>query len=130
MSILTQMETGRAKPGVYTRLMWRTASELRAFKFVLVVPTPAIKEGARTLSPAIQTAFFTVLRKYAIKLCTINAGDFEVKSGRKIFRPSLLSFTDASRRDSHTIQALLINAQMLNSASMTRDDMIKRYWVG
>uniref|UniRef100_UPI0032993C4B hypothetical protein n=1 Tax=Salmonella enterica TaxID=28901 RepID=UPI0032993C4B len=54
-------------------------------------------------------------------LCTINAGDFKVNPGRKNFPAQILSFTDASRRDSHTIQDLLINAQMLNSASMTRD---------
>lgn len=65
-----------------------------------------------------------------MELCTINAGDFKVKSGVKNFPAQLLSFTDASRRDSHTIQVLLINAQMLNSASMTRDDYDQTLWAG
>ncbi|EBP4365148.1 type III restriction-modification system endonuclease [Salmonella enterica] len=119
-----KMETGTGKTYVYTRLMYELHQNYGLFKFVLVVPTPAIKEGARNFitSDYARQHFSQFYENTRMELCTINAGDFKVKSGRKNFPAQLLSFTDASRRDSHTIQVLLINAQMLNSASMTRDD--------
>lgn len=52
-NIDVKMETGTGKTYVYTRLMYELHQNYGLFKFVLVVPTPAIKEGARTLSPAI-----------------------------------------------------------------------------
>ncbi len=123
-NIDVKMETGTGKTYVYTRLMYELHQKYGLFKFVLVVPTPAIKEGARNFitSDYARQHFSQFYENTRMELCTINAGDFKVKSGRKNFPAQLLSFTDASRRDSHTIQVLLINAQMLNSASMTRDD--------
>ncbi|EBG1880506.1 type III restriction-modification system endonuclease, partial [Salmonella enterica subsp. enterica serovar Schwarzengrund] len=123
-NIDVKMETGTGKTYVYTRLMYELHQNYGLFKFVLVVPTPAIKEGARNFitSDYARQHFSQFYENTRMELCTINAGDFKVKSGRKNFPAQLLSFTDASRRDSHTIQVLLINAQMLNSASMTRDD--------
>lgn len=119
-----KMETGTGKTYVYTRLMYELHRQYGLFKFVLVVPTPAIKEGARNFitSDYARQHFSQFYENTRIELSTINAGDFKAKSGRKNFPVQLLNFTDASRRNSHTIQVLLINAQMLNSASMTRSD--------
>lgn len=119
-----KMETGTGKTYVYTRLMYELHRQYGLFKFVLVVPTPAIKEGARNFitSDYARQHFSQFYENTRIELSTINAGDFKARSGRKNFPVQLLNFTDASRRNSHTIQVLLINAQMLNSASMTRND--------
>ncbi|WP_437887431.1 type III restriction-modification system endonuclease [Phytobacter sp. V91] len=119
-----KMETGTGKTYVYTRLIYELHRQFGLFKFVLVVPTPAIKEGARNFitSDYARQHFSQFYENTHIELSTINAGDFKAKSGRKNFPVQLLNFTDASRRNSHSIQVLLINAQMLNSASMTRDD--------
>lgn len=124
INIDVKMETGTGKTYVYTRLMYELHQQYGLFKFVLVVPTPAIKEGARNFitSDYAKQHFSQFYENTRIELCTINAGDFKTKSGRKNFPAQLLNFTDASRRNSHTIQVLLINAQMLNSASMTRND--------
>ncbi|EKN5633726.1 DEAD/DEAH box helicase family protein, partial [Enterobacter cloacae] len=46
-NIDVKMETGTGKTYVYTRLMYELHQKYGLFKFVLVVPTPAIKEGAR-----------------------------------------------------------------------------------
>jgi type III restriction enzyme len=119
-----KMETGTGKTYVYTRLMYELHRRFGLFKFVLVVPTPAIKEGARNFitSDYARQHFSQFYENTRIELSTINAGDFKARSGRKNFPAQLINFTDASRSNSHTIQVLLINAQMLNSASMTRDD--------
>lgn len=124
INIDVKMETGTGKTYVYTRLMYELHQKYGLFKFVLVVPTPAIKEGARNFitSDYAKQHFSQFYENTRIELCTINAGDFKTKSGRKNFPAQLLNFTEASRRNSHTIQVLLINAQMLNSASMTRND--------
>ena len=123
-NIDVKMETGTGKTYVYTRLMYELHRRYGLFKFVLVVPTPAIKEGARSFitSDYARQHFSQFYDNTRIELSTINAGDFKAKSGRKNFPVQLLNFTDASRNNSHTIQVLLINAQMLNSASMTRND--------
>jgi type III restriction enzyme len=119
-----KMETGTGKTYVYTRLMYELHQKYGLFKFVLVVPTPAIKEGARSFitSDYARQHFSQFYENTRIELSTVNAGDFKARSGRKNFPVQLLNFTDASRRNGHTIQVLLINAQMLNSASMTRSD--------
>lgn len=123
-NIDVKMETGTGKTYVYTRLMYELHRQYGLFKFVLVVPTPAIKEGARNFitSDYARQHFSQFYENTHIELSTINAGDFKSKSGRKNFPAQLLNFTDASRSNSHTIQVLLINAQMLNSASMIRND--------
>lgn len=119
-----KMETGTGKTYVYTRLIYELHRRYGLFKFVIVVPTPAIKEGARSFitSDYARQHFSQFYENARIELCSINAGDFKTKSGRKNFPAQLISFTDATRRNDHMIQVLLINAQMLNSASMTRDD--------
>lgn len=123
-NIDVKMETGTGKTYVYTRLMYELHRQYGVFKFVLVVPTPAIKEGARNFitSDYARQHFSQFYENTRIELSTINAGDFKAKSGRKNFPAQLINFTDASRHNSHTIQVLLINAQMLNSASMTSND--------
>lgn len=122
-NIDVKMETGTGKTYVYTRLMYELHQKYGLFNLCWWCRRQPLRRRAELYHQRLrQTAFFTVLRNTRMELCTINAGDFKVKSGRKNFPAQLLSFTDASRRDSHTIQVLLINAQMLNSASMTRDD--------
>lgn len=46
-NIDVKMETGTGKTYVYTRLMYELHQKYGLFKSVLVVPTPAVKEGAR-----------------------------------------------------------------------------------
>ena len=41
------METGTGKTYVYTKMMYELHKKFGIFKFILVVPSPAIKEGAK-----------------------------------------------------------------------------------
>ena len=55
------------------------------FKFIIVVPSPAIKEGTRHFiqSDYAKQHFSQHYSNVRIDLNVINAGDFKVKSGRK-----------------------------------------------
>ncbi|MGQ5176105.1 DEAD/DEAH box helicase family protein [Bacillus halotolerans] len=123
-NIDVKMETGTGKTYVYTRLMYEMHQQHGIFKFVIVVPSPAIKEGTKNFieSDYAKQHFAQFYENTRIELNVINAGDFKAKSGRKNFPAHLLNFVEGSRQNSNTIQVLLINAGMLNSSSMKKDD--------
>ncbi|WP_288622687.1 type III restriction-modification system endonuclease [uncultured Streptococcus sp.] len=119
-----KMETGTGKTYVYTRAMYELHQRFGIFKFVIVVPTPAIKEGTKKFiqSSYAKQYFAQFYGNTRIDLNVINAGDFKSKSGRKNFPAHLTNFIEGSRQNSNTIQVLLINAGMLNSSSMQKSD--------
>jgi len=123
-NIDVKMETGTGKTYVYTRLMYEMHQQHGIFKFVIVVPSPAIKEGTKNFiqSDYAKQHFAQFYENTRIELNVINAGDFKAKSGRKNFPAHLLNFVEGSRQNSNTIQVLLINAGMLNSSSMKKSD--------
>lgn len=119
-----KMETGTGKTYVYTRMMYEMHQRYGLFKFVLIVPSPAIKVGTKNFieSDYARRHFSQFYGNTSIELSVINAGDFKAKSGRKNFPALLLNFVEGSRQNTHVIHVLLINADMLRSSSMTRDD--------
>ena len=120
-----KMETGTGKTFVYTQMMYEMHKQ-GVFKFVIVVPTPSIKEGARNfITSDYARQYFSGIPGYenvSIQLNIINAGDFSNKKGRRNFPAQLSEFIEATRQNVNQIQVLLINAGMVNSKSMTRDD--------
>ena len=122
-NIDVKMETGTGKTYVYTRLIYEMHQQHGIFKFVIVVPSPAIKEGTKNFiqSDYAKQHFAQFYENTRIELNVINAGDFKGKSGRKNFPAHLLNFVEGSRQNSNTIQVLLINAGMLNSSSMKKN---------
>lgn len=123
-NIDVKMETGTGKTYVYTRMMYEMHQQHGIFKFVIIVPSPAIKEGTKNFiqSDYAKQHFAQFYENTRIELNVINAGDFKAKSGRKNFPAHLLNFVEGSRQNSNTIQVLLINAGMLNSSSMKKND--------
>lgn len=123
-NIDVKMETGTGKTYVYTRLMYEMHKKYGLFKFVIVVPTPAIKEGTKNFiqSDYAKQHFAQFYENVRMELNVINSGDFKTKSGRKNFPAQLLNFVEGSRLNSNTIEVLLINAGMLNSSSMKNSD--------
>ena len=83
-----KMETGTGKTFVYTQMMYEMHKQ-GVFKFVIVVPTPSIKEGARNfITSDYARQYFSGIPGYenvSIQLNTINAGDFSNKKGRRNF---------------------------------------------
>ena len=118
-----KMETGTGKTYVYTRMMYELHKR-GIFKFVIVVPSPSIKEGTKNFieSDYAKQHFSQFYENTYIQLNVINNGDFKAKGGRRNFPSQLTEFIESSRANSNQIEVLLINAGMLNSTSMKRDD--------
>ncbi|AKS65976.1 type III restriction-modification system endonuclease [Staphylococcus coagulans] len=119
-----KMETGTGKTYVYTKMMYELHRRYGIFKFIIVVPSPAIKEGSKNFLSNISTKrhFQETYGNTEIEINTINKGDFNTRSGRKNFPPQLSNFIEGSKLNSNQIQVLLINAGMLNSSNMTKAD--------
>ena len=111
-----KMETGTGKTFVYTKTMYELYKNFGLNKFILFVPSLAIKEGAKNFISADYTkAYFSdFYPNIKIDLSVINAGDFSTKKRRKKTLPSeLIDFLDGTRYQQGTIKCLLINDAML-----------------
>lgn len=119
-----KMETGTGKTYVYTRMMYELHQKYGLFKFVIAVPSPSIKEGTRSFitSDYAKQHFSEFYENTRIQLNVINAGDFNGQSGRRNFPAQLSEFVESTRQNVNQIEVLLINAGMLHSKSMHRDD--------
>ena len=106
-----KMETGTGKTYVYTRLMYELNRKFGLFKFVIVVPSLAIKEGTKNFINAdyARRHFSRFFQNTRLELQTINAGDFEAKKGRKTIPSHISAFCEATRNELNTIQCLLIS---------------------
>lgn len=124
INIDVKMETGTGKTYVYTRLMYELHKLYGLYKFIVVVPSPAIKEGTSNFINSVYAKqhFSQFYENVNIDLKVINAGDFKTKSGRRNFPAHLMSFAEGTRLNKNTIHVLLINAGMLNSINMKRSD--------
>ncbi len=113
-----KMETGTGKTYVGVRAMYDLHQKYGLFKFIVVVPTPAIKEGWKNFidSTYAKQHFSQYYENTQINLNVINAGDFNSKKG--LLPAHLVEFIEGDRINSSTIQVLLINASMLNSDNM------------
>lgn len=126
-NIDVKMETGTGKTFVYTQMMYEMHKQ-GLFKFVIVVPTPSIKAGAKSfLTSDYAKNYFSTLSGYenvSIQVDDINAGDFRSKNnGRKNFPPNLSEFIEATSQNKNQIQVLLINSGMLSKNSgIFKDD--------
>ncbi|MDR3199266.1 MAG: type III restriction-modification system endonuclease [Planctomycetaceae bacterium] len=124
-NIDVKMETGTGKTYVYCRLMHELKAQFGFFKFIIIVPSLAIKEGVKMslLSDDWNKHFRHEFNNQNITLSIINAGDFESKKGKRKYIPEQLrSFCDATKNEINIVQCLLLNDAMLASSSMTRDD--------
>lgn len=119
-----KMETGTGKTYVYTRLMYELHRQFGLNKFVIMVPSLAIKEGAKSFIRADYTRkhFAPLYENTKIDLNIIEAGAFNIKKGRKTMSAELMDYLEGTRNEKNTIKALLINDAMLTSKSLTRDD--------
>ncbi|SPT61452.1 type III restriction-modification system StyLTI enzyme res [Aerococcus viridans] len=116
-----KMETGTGKTYVGVRAMYELHKKYGLFKFIVVVPSPAIKEGWKNFIAAdyAKQHFSQYYENTKINLNVINAGDFSSKKG--LLPAHLVDFIEGDRLNSSTIQVLLINAGMLNSKSMRKE---------
>ncbi|MCS4488494.1 type III restriction-modification system endonuclease [Streptococcus sciuri] len=120
-----KMETGTGKTYVGVRAMYDLHQKYGLFKFIVVVPSPAIKEGWKNFIEAdyAKQHFSQYYENARINLSVINAGDFNSKKG--LLPAHLVEFIEGDRLNSSTIQVLLINAGMLNSKNMTEKNYMQ-----
>lgn len=109
-----EMETGTGKTYTYTQTMFALNREFGVYKFVVFVPTLAIKAGTKAFFAQSRQRFFQDFGK-SICLYEVNAQKGNKK--KKQHTPSaLLGFVRTA--DTRQIHVLLINAGMLNSPNM------------
>ena len=118
-----KMETGTGKTFVYTKTMYELYKKFGLNKFIIFVPSLAIKEGAKNFISADYTRryFSTFYPDVKIDLSVINAGAFNTKKGRKTLPSELVDFLEGTRNQHGTIKCLLINDAMITSKSMTAE---------
>ncbi|MDW3948500.1 type III restriction-modification system endonuclease [Staphylococcus saprophyticus] len=117
-NIDVKMETGTGKTYVGLRTIYQLFKSYGLFKFIIVVPTPAIKEGWKKFieSSYSKQHFSNYYENIQINLNIINAGDFNSNKG--VIPSHLIDFIEGDSLNASTIQILLINASMLNSENM------------
>lgn len=135
-----KMETGTGKTYVYTRAMYELRRRFGLFKFIIVVPSLAIKEGTSNFikSEYARNHFETageatgekdkgtgeeenngIYAGLSIDFLTIKSGDFSSKKGkRKTIPTALTTFCDATSYEAGNIECLLISdVGFLNSTA-------------
>ena len=118
-----KMETGTGKTFVYTKTMYELYKNFELNKFIIFVPSLAIKEGAKNFISADYTRryFSTFYPDIKIDLSVINAGAFNTKKRRKTLPSELVDFLEGTRNQQGTIKCLLINDKMFTAKSMTEE---------
>jgi len=123
-----KMETGTGKTYVYTRTMYELNQKFGMYKFIIIVPSLAIKEGTKNFinSDSAKQHFSKFFPNKRIELQLINAGDFSVKKGRRKNIPtSIIQFCEATKNEKNNIQCLLISDKGFldkNSSALFKDD--------
>lgn len=110
------METGTGKTYTYTRAMFSLNKDFGVNKFIVLVPTVAIKAGTKNFldSHSARSRFFDDFGK-RIELYEVNAKKGNKKEKQQV-PENLIHFINAT--DQNAIHILLINMGMLNSETM------------
>lgn len=120
-----KMETGTGKTYVYTHTMFELHKRYGINKFIIAVPSIAIKAGiCAFLNETYVRAHFKNTLGYDTE---INVGVLEAvkkqKKGRKFFPAVVRSFVEGSRLDASRIYVLVVNSALLTTGKMlTRND--------
>jgi type III restriction enzyme len=107
-----KMETGTGKTYTYTRMMFELHERLGLFKFIVVVPSIAIKEGAKSFLAAdyARQHFAQDFPEVSMTVDLVNSGDFSAgRSGRKGIPNSIREFAEADSNNKKQIYVLLLS---------------------
>lgn len=108
-----EMETGTGKTYTYTQAMFALNQEWGIFKFVVFVPTLAIKAGTKAFFEQSRQHFAQRFGQKHVCLYEVNSQ----KNNKKQHTPqAILDFVRSA--DTRQIHVLLINAGMLHSSNM------------
>ena len=112
-----KMETGTGKTYVYTHAIYELHKLYGVNKFIVAVPTLAIKEGARSfMGDADVRHHFRDDCGYDanIDLCVLTARP--AKNGKRLFPSEVREFVGGSHQISNRIYVLLVNAALISDS--------------
>ncbi|SHI52618.1 type III restriction enzyme [Cruoricaptor ignavus] len=119
-----KMETGTGKTYVYTSAIYELHKRFKINKFIIVVPTLAIKAGTKQFieDPYAKRHFRDVCGYGSeIELLTLEAA--KKKKGKQYFPSVVREFVTGSSQNTNKIYVLLTNMSLLTGSNMlTRDD--------
>lgn len=123
LNIDIKMETGTGKTYVYTKTMFELHKNYGINKFIVLVPSVAIKEGAKQfLTSSYMKSDLQALYDGTILRLHVLDSQKNTK-GRKMFPSSIVDFANGTDIGRNRIDVLLMNSGMLTSkATMGRDD--------
>ncbi len=115
-----KMETGTGKTYVYTHTVFELHKRYGINKFIIAVPSIAIKAGTSAfLNETYVKAHFKNTLGYDAE---INLGVLETvkkqKKGRKFFPAAVRNFVEGSRLDTNRIYVLVVNSALLTTGKM------------
>lgn len=120
-----KMETGTGKTYVYTKVMYELHKRYGINKFIIVVPSLAIKAGtANFLQDEYVRRHFSDGCGYGTELeVGVLEAAMKPKKGRKYFPSVVSDFVKGSCQNTKKIYVLLLNMQLLTGTKMlSRDD--------
>lgn len=123
LGVDAKMETGTGKTLVYTQLMYELNRLYGFTKFIVLVPSTPIKEGARAFMQS-KYAHKYFADAYSGRLSLqLDVLDPQKRSkGRKMFPSAIASFAHGSRLSRGRISALLMtDGMLLSKATMSTD---------
>lgn len=114
------METGTGKTYTYTKTIFELNRLYGIFKFVIVVPTLAIKAG--TISFLTSESTIEHFKEQYGKTINLHVVESQKNNkNKKITFPSaVISFVEAGNFEKNHIQVMIINAGMINSDTMNK----------
>lgn len=120
-----KMETGTGKTYVYTHTIFELHKLYGINKFIIAVPSIAIKEGTSTFMKEtyVRTHFKNTLG-YDVEI-SVNVLEAvkKQKKGRRFFPSAVRNFVEGSRLNANKIYVLIVNSALLTSGKMlTRND--------
>lgn len=113
-----KMETGTGKTFTQIESIFELNKRYGFTKFIIVVPTKAIKAGTKNFIESIDTKKFfnDEYDGVEIELRTINP--LKKKKGREFFPSVVREFVSASNNNTKKIQVMLINSQLITTGKM------------
>lgn len=119
-----KMETGTGKTYVYTKTIYELHKRYKLNKFIILVPSLAIKSGTKQfIEDEYTKEFFKTTCSYGttIDLEVLNAVKSNKKKKNNMFPTEIRNFVSATKYNK-SISVLLVNSHLFLSALMTRDD--------
>lgn len=118
LNIDVKMETGTGKTYVYTRTMFELHKHFGINKFIVLVPTVPIKEGAKAFltSSYMRADLQSLYGGTQLHLHVLDAQKSN-KKGRKMIPGAIEEFANATDISGNRIDVLLLNSGMLTSGA-------------